>query len=181
MFTWIYIIKRKMKKILFTLLVISSFGLNAQKTDYDWRKMDPKQRKEVINNLSPEERKALLTQFRNNMVLDNLNVDPKNKTEFTEVYNEYLNSQKKIKDQFDSNFNPETLSEEEAKVKLQQSFDVGQKLLDNRKKYAEKMQTVIPCQKVLKLFQSEGMMRDKMNERKPHNGNNKGSKPRQNP
>ena len=43
-----------------------------------------------------------------------------------------------IKSQFDSNFNPETLSEEEAKVKLQQSFDVGQKLLDNRKKYADK-------------------------------------------
>ena len=83
-----------MKKILFTLLIISSFGLNAQKTDYDWRKMNPKQRKEVINNLSPEERKALLTQFRNNMVLDNLDVDPKDKTEFTAMYNEYLDNQR---------------------------------------------------------------------------------------
>ena len=170
-----------MKKILFALLLIYGFGLNAQKTDYDWRKMNPKQRKEVINNLSPEERKALLTQFRNNMVLDNLNVDPKDKTEFTEMYNEYLDSQKKIKNQFDSNFNPEVLSEDEAKVKLQQSFDVGQKLLDNRKKYAEKMQTVIPCQKVLKLFQSEGMMRDKMNERKPHGGKKNASESKQTP
>jgi hypothetical protein len=42
------------------------------------------------------------------------------------------------------------------------------------------MQQVIPCQKVLKLFQSEGMMRDKMNERKPH-GNDNNSRPKQNP
>lgn len=161
-----------MKKILFTLFIIYGFGLNAQVTDYDWKKMDPKQRKEVINNLSPEERKALLTKFRNNMVMENLNIDPSDKTEFTQVYNEYLDSQKQIKSQFNSNFDPETLSDDEAKAKLQQSFDVGQKLLDNRKKYADKMQQVIPCQKVLKLFQSEGMMRDKMNERKPHGNNN---------
>ena len=165
-----------MKKILFTLLVISGFALNAQIKDYDWKKMNREQRKEVINNLSPEERKELLTQFRNNMVLDNLDVDPKDKAEFTNLYNEYIENQKKIKNQFNSNFNPETLSDDEAKAKLQQSFDVGQKLLDNRKKYAEKMQTVIPCQKVLKLFQSEGMMRDKMNERKPQNRTNSRSK-----
>uniref|UniRef100_A0AAU6WRP3 Uncharacterized protein n=1 Tax=Chryseobacterium endophyticum TaxID=1854762 RepID=A0AAU6WRP3_9FLAO len=49
-----------MKKILFTLFMIYGFGLNAQQTDYDWKRMDPKQRKEVINNLSPEERKSFL-------------------------------------------------------------------------------------------------------------------------
>ncbi|MBB4806949.1 hypothetical protein HNP38_002245 [Chryseobacterium defluvii] len=169
-----------MKKILFTLFILYGFGLNAQRTDYDWKKMDPKQRKEVINNLSPEERKELLKKFRNNMVMDNLNIDSGDKAEFTTIYNEYLENQKKIKNEFDSNFDPETLSDQEAKQKLQQSFDVGQKLLDNRKKYADKMQQVIPCQKVLKLFQSEGMMRDKMNERKPH-GSNKAARPRQNP
>ncbi|AKK72504.1 hypothetical protein [Chryseobacterium gallinarum] len=169
-----------MKKILFTFFIIYGFGLNAQRTDYDWKKMDPKQRKEVINNLSPEERKELLKKFRNNMIMDNLNIDPGDKAEFTQLYNEYLESQKQIKSQFDPSFNPETLSDDEAKAKLQQSFEIGQKLLDNRKKYADKMQQVIPCQKVLKLFQSEGMMRDKMNERKPHNHNNtSGSK--QNP
>jgi len=157
-----------------------AFGLNAQKTDYDWKKMNPKQRKEVINNLSPEERKALLNEFRNNMVMDNLNLDPSDKKEFTDIYNEYLESQKQIKSQFNSNFDAETLSDEEAKAKLQQSFEVGQKLLDNRKKYADKMQQIIPCQKVLKLFQSEGMMREKMNERKPR-GNDNAAKQRQNP
>jgi hypothetical protein len=169
-----------MKKILLTFLIIYGFGLNAQRTDYDWKKMDPKQRKEVINNLSPEERKDLLKKFRNNMIMDNLNVDPGDKAEFTQLYNEYLDSQKQIKSQFNSSFDPETLTDEEAKAKLQQSFELGQKLLDNRKKYADKMQLVIPCQKVLKLFQSEKMMRDKMDERKPH-GNNNASGSKQNP
>lgn len=170
-----------MKKILLTFLIIYGFGLNAQRTDYDWKKMDPKQRKEVINNLSPEERKELLKKFRNNMIMDNLNVDPDDKAEFTQLYNEYLDSQKQIKSQFNSNFDPETLTDEEAKAKLQQSFEVGQKLLDNRKKYADKMQQVIPCQKVLKLFQSEKMMKDKMDERRPHGNNNNASGPKQNP
>ncbi|WP_426476542.1 hypothetical protein ACP3T3_14525 [Chryseobacterium sp. CBSDS_008] len=169
-----------MKKILLTFLIIYGFGLNAQRTDYDWKKMDPKQRKEIINNLSPEERKELLKKFRNNMIMDNLNVDPDDKAEFTQLYNEYLDSQKQIKSQFNSNFDPETLTDEEAKAKLQQSFELGQKLLDNRKKYADKMQQVIPCQKVLKLFQSEKMMKDKMDERNPH-GNMSASGPKQNP
>jgi hypothetical protein len=173
-----------MKKILFAFFIIYGFGLNAQNaqtTDYDWKKMDPKQRKEVINNLSPDERKELLKNFRNNMVLENLDIDANDKKEFTQLYNEYLENQKQIKGQFNSNFNPETLSDDEAKAKLQQSFEVGQKLLDNRKKYADKMQQVIPCQKVLKLFQTEGMMRDKMNERKPHSGHDNTAKPKQNP
>ncbi|MDQ1098220.1 MULTISPECIES: hypothetical protein [Chryseobacterium] len=168
-----------MKKILFTLFVIYGFGLNAQRTDYDWKKMDPKQRKEIINNLSPEERKDLLKKFRNNMVTDNLDIDAEDKAEFTQLYDEYLENQKQIKSQFNPNFDPETLSDDEAKAKLQQSFEVGQKLLDNRKKYADKMQQIIPCQKVLKLFQTEGMMRDKMNERKSSRNNATG--PRQNP
>lgn len=158
-----------MKKLFLILFAFCSLSVFAQK-DYDWKKMDPKQRKEIINNMSPEERKALLIKFRNNMVMEQLNIDADDKEEFTQLYNEYIEKQKTIKSQFDSNFNPEMLSEDEAKVKLQQSFEVGQKMLDNRKEYAEKMQKVIPCQKVLKLFQSEGMMRDKMNEKKNHGG-----------
>lgn len=170
-----------MKKILFIFLIISGFGMQAQIKNYDWKNMTPEKRKQVINSLSPEERKTLLTEFRNKMVVDMLDVAPQDKEQFTAMYNEYLDNQKKIKSQFNSNFDPEKLTEDEAKAKLQQSFDVGQQLFDNRKKYAEKMQTVIPCQKVLKLFQSEGMMRDKMNERKPHNGKKKSSRLKQNP
>ena len=43
MFIWIYIIDTKMKKIVFAILILSGFGLNAQKTEYDWKNMDLKQ------------------------------------------------------------------------------------------------------------------------------------------
>lgn len=158
-----------MKKLFLVLFALFSLGVYAQK-EYDWKNMDPQKRKEIINNMSSEERKALLTKFRNNMIMEQLNLDADDKAEFTQLYNEYLDKQKQIKSQFDSNFNPDTLSEEEAKAKLQQSFELGQRLLDNRKEYAEKMQKVIPCQKVLKLFNAEAMMREKMNERKPPHG-----------
>lgn len=163
-----------MKKIIaFSFIMIFGFSIDAQQLNYDWKKMNPQQRKEVINNLSPTERTELLKKFRNNMVVENLNIKEADKEEFTKVYNEYLENQSKIKKQFDPHFKPEELSDQEAKQRLQQSFDVGQNLLENRKKYAEKLQQVIPPQKVLQLFQNEGMMRDKMNERKQNsNGNN---------
>ena len=170
-----------MKKIIFILFIILGFGVNAQTKNYDWKNMSPEKRKEVINSLSPNERKELLTNFRNKMVIDLLDVDPKDKDVFTAMYNEYLDNQKSIKSQFDSNFDPDKLTEEEAKVKLQQSFDVGQKLFENRKKYAEKMQTIIPCQKVLKLFQNEGAMREKMNEKKSHDSKKSSNRTKRNP
>lgn len=162
-----------MKKITaLAFLMVFGFSIDAQQLNYDWKKMNPQQRKEVINNLAPDERKELLKKFRNNMVVENLNIKEGDKEEFTKVYNEYLDNQTKIKKQFDPHFKPEELSDQEAKQRLQQSFDVGQNLLDNRKKYADKLQQVIPPQKVLQLFQNEGMMRDKMNERKQNpNGN----------
>lgn len=146
--------------------MIWSFSAQAQ-IGYDWKNMDPKARKEAINSLSPAQRKDLLNKFRNDMVIENLRIEPKDQEEFSSLYSEYLENQRKIKSQFDGNFNPDTLTDAEAKDKLDQSFELGLKLLDNRKKYAEKMQRVISSKQVLKLFQTEGMMREKMNERKP--------------
>lgn len=167
-----------MKKIIaFSFIMIFGFSIDAQQLNYDWKKMNPQQRKEVINNLSPTERTELLKKFRNNMVVENLNIKEADKEEFTKVYNEYLENQSKIKKQFDPHFKPEELSDQEAKQRLQQSFDVGQNLLDNRKRYAEKLQQVIPPQKVLQLFQNEGMMRDKMNERKQNSNGNTARSP----
>lgn len=161
-----------MKNIIFSIfaLLIGVFA-NAQGQKYDWKNMTPEQRKTIINKMSPDERKAVHKYLRQQMVCENLQIDNKDKDEFNKIYDEYLDNQNRIKGQFNSNFNPDQLSEQEAKQKLQQSFDTGEQLLQNRKKYAEKMQQVVPPQKVLKLFQNEGMMRDKMNERKPQGRN----------
>lgn len=158
-----------MKKLLLTLLiaVFSASFMSAQiRSNLDWKKMNPEKRKELINNMNPEERKELLKKFREDMLVEDLNVETEDQEEFRSVYNEYIDSQKRIKDQFDSNFDPEKLSDEEAKKKLEESFDVGQKLLDNRRAYARKMQTVVKPQQVLKMFQNEGMMREKMIDRR---------------
>ncbi len=87
-----------MKKIIaLGFIMVFGFSIDAQQLNYDWKKMNPQQRKEVINNLSPEERKELLKKFRNNMVVENLDIKPADKEEFTRVYNEYLENQRKIK------------------------------------------------------------------------------------
>jgi len=56
---------------------------------------------------------------------------------------------------------------------LAESFNVGQQLLNNRKEYSEKFMKIIPPQKVLKLYDTEGMIRHKMMDMK-----NDGEKPK---
>ena len=62
--------------------------------------------------------------------------------------------------------NLENLSDEEATKRLNQSFDVGQQLLNNRRAYAEKFLKILSPQQVLTLFQTEGKMREKMLDKK---------------
>lgn len=162
-----------MKKLLLTLLITfltGNFALAQKEKNIDWKKVSPDKRKELINNMQPEERKQLLKQFRENMLVEELDVQREDQTEFKQVYNEYVDSQKRIKDQFDNNFDPDSLSDDHAKKKLEESFDVGQKLLDNRRTYARKMQNVVKPQQVLKMFQNEGMMREKMIDRRMDGG-----------
>ncbi|WP_297986439.1 hypothetical protein [uncultured Chryseobacterium sp.] len=166
-----------MKKIILTFIIaIFSVGFaSAQVKKIDWKKVSPEKRKEMINNMNPEERKELLKQFRENMLVEELNVEDEDQEEFKKVYNEYVDAQKKIKDQFDNNFNPDSLSDDEAKKKLEESFEVGQKLLDNRRAYSRKMQTVVRPQQVLKMFKNEGMMREKMIDRRIDGGRDNNS------
>ena len=56
---------------------------------------------------------------------------------------EYLESQKTIKNKFRADFSQENLSDAEAKKMLNQSFDLGQQLLNNRKVYADKFLKIL--------------------------------------
>lgn len=157
-----------MKKISKIIVVITLcfIGIIQAQDIKNWRTMKPEQRKELINKMSPEERVKLLKNFRENMMVDELQVPDEKKEEFKNLYNEYQEKQNQIKERFKANKDYETLSEEDAKRELEQSFEVGQQLLDNRKKYSEKFQKVMKPQKVLQMFQNEGMMRNKMLDRK---------------
>ncbi len=134
--------------------------------------MTPEKRKEIINKMSPEERSKLLKEFRANMMVDELDIPENSEQEFRKLYSEYLDQQKEIKSRFIRTDDYNSISDEEAKQRINQSFEVGQQLLNNRKEYAGKFMKICKPQQVLKMYQTEGMIRDKMMDRKSERSQN---------
>ena len=157
-----------MKKILLLLIaVFTGSQLSfAQEQKYDWKNMKPEQRKEVIQKMSPQEKMSLLKQFRENMMVSELDVPQTDQPEFKTLYAEYQEKQNSIKSKFKSSEDYENMSDEEATKQLNESFDVGQQLLDNRKIYAQKFLKVLKPQQVLQMYQTEGKMRSKILDKK---------------
>ncbi|MBP3839973.1 MAG: hypothetical protein J6D35_03325 [Chryseobacterium sp.] len=157
-----------MKKILFILItVITGSQLSyAQEQKYDWKKMKPEQRKEIIQKMSPQDKMSLLKQFRENMMVSELDVPQNDQTEFKTLYAEYQDKQNNIKSRFKPSEDYDNMSDEEATKQLNESFDVGQQLLDNRKIYAQKFLKVLKPQQVLQMYQTEGKMRSKILDKK---------------
>ena len=157
-----------MKKILLLLIaVFTGSQLSfAQEQKYDWKNMKPEQRKEVIQKMSPQEKMSLLKQFRENMMVSELDVPQTDQQEFKTLYAEYQEKQNSIKSKFKSSEDYENMSDDEAKRQLNESFDIGQQLLDNRKIYAQKFMKVLKPQQVLQMYQTEGKMRSKILDKK---------------
>ena len=116
--------------------------------------------------MSPRERKTVLKEFRENMMVSSLAVPQNTQSDFKTLYSEYQEKQNSIKSKFKSGGDYENMSDEEAKKQLNESFEVGQQLLDNRKIYAEKFLKVIKPQQVLQMYHTEGKMRNKIIEKK---------------
>ena len=157
-----------MKKILLLLIaVFTGSQLSfAQERKYDWKNMKPEQRKEVIQKMSPQEKMSLLKQFRENMMVSELDVPQTDQPEFKTLYAEYQEKQNSIKSRFKPSEDYENMSDDEAKRQLNESFDIGQQLLDNRKIYAQKFMKVLKPQQVLQMYQTEGKMRSKILDKK---------------
>ncbi len=161
-----------MKKIIL-LTLLSFFGFSqAQNLAQGFNQMTPEKRKEIINKMSPEERSKLLKEFRANMMVDELDIPENSEQEFRKLYSEYLDQQKEIKSRFIRTDDYNSISDEEAKQRINQSFEVGQQLLNNRKEYAGKFMKICKPQQVLKMYQTEGMIRDKMMDRKSERSQN---------
>lgn len=156
-----------MKKIflLLTILVASQQSF-AQEQKYDWKTMKPDQRKQVIQKMSHTQRMSLLQEFRENMMVSELEVPKTNEDEFKTLYAEYQQKQNEIKSKFKASGDYENMSDEEAKRQIDESFAIGQELLDNRKTYCEKFMKVIKPQQVLQMYQTEGKMRNKILDKK---------------
>lgn len=132
----------------------------------EWRTMSLQEKRDAVSNMSPKDRAVFLQQMKENIVMDDLDIPDDKEEAFKNLYSEYQNSQRQIKEKFFVDKNLENLSDEEAAKRLSQSFEVGQQLLDNRKAYAEKFLKILSPKQVLKLFQTEGKVRDKMLDKK---------------
>ena len=167
--------KKLAAALILSLAVQFSF---AQQFGFDWKSMKPEKRKEVIQKMKPEERMVLLKEFREKMIIEDLAVPESNQPEFKNIYSEYQDKQNEIKAKFAPNEDYENMSDEEATTQLNHSFDVGQQLLDNRKNYAQKFIKVISPQQVLRMYQTEGKMRNKILDKKQDGPRNAGSQSR---
>ena len=148
------------------VLLFASNKSFAQEQKYDWKKMKPEQRKELIQNMSPDERMKLLKQFRENMMVEELEVAADEQAEFKNLFAEYQEKQNEIKKKFKTSEDYDNMSDEEAKQRLNESFEIGQQLLDNRRIYSQKFMKVIKPQQVLQMYQTEGKMRNKILDKK---------------
>lgn len=131
-----------------------------------WRNMDLQEQRETVKNMSPKERSLLMQTMKENTAIEELNVPESAQAEFKIILNDYMLKQKEIKDKFRNDKKIEKLNNEEAQQKLNESFDIGQQLLDNRKVFADKFLKILTPQQVLKLYQIEGKFRDKMLDKK---------------
>lgn len=167
-----------MKNFIIIASLFISFVLNAQETQKpDFKNMSPEQRKEYIKQMPPEQRGKLMENAIVNMTIRNLMVSEEKQEAFKKLLKEYHESQRAIKDNFKSNFSKDNLSDADAKKTLEQSFELGQQLLDNRKLYADKFLKILTPQQVLKLFSQEKKMREKMMERRKEMGPPRGRGP----
>lgn len=151
------------------IAVALTFGIQrgfAQQQSYDWRGMKPEQRKEIIQKMNPAQRMTLLQEFREKMIISELDLPENSQPEFKTLYAEYQKKQNDIKAKFSPQENYSGISDQEAIRELDRSFEVGQQLLDNRKDYAQKFMKVISPQQVLQLYQTEGKMRNKILDKK---------------
>ena len=167
-----------MKKSLYTfLLFISVFMIKAQESPRpDFKNMSQQERREYIKSLSPEQRRKLMEDAAAIMAIRKLQIPEEKQETFKKLLSEYAQSQKAIKDKFKpAKATEQELSDAEAKKMLDQSFDLGLQLLNNRKLYTEKFLKILTPQQVLKLFNHEGQMREKLMERRGKMGNGQGN------
>ncbi len=166
-----------MKKIIFIFALIFSTGVFAQDLE-SWRKMTSEQRREAVSKMTPAQRSQLLRQYKQHMLVDELDVPQEKQDEFSRLYQEYEDSQKKIKQGFKARENYNQMTDAEARQELESSFKVGEELLKNRREYSEKFQRVVKPQQVLEMFQQEGAMRSRMMDRRV-DGAGKSAQPKQ--
>ena len=72
-----------MKNIaLIIIMIFAGQTTFAQEQKFDWKSMKPDQRKDIIQRMSPQERQSLQRQFRQNLVVSEIDVPESKEEEF---------------------------------------------------------------------------------------------------
>lgn len=147
------------------ILFLLAFSLFSAQQNGEIKIVDKNEKLKAIKNMTPDQKMNLLQGIKQNLIIEDLQIPENKQQEFSALYDEYQKSQRNIKSNFQRAENFENLNDAEAQKELDASFEVGQKLLDNKKEYSKKFQKVIKPQQVLQMFESEGKMRTKVRER----------------
>jgi len=147
------------KILLFILLVLNGIFQAQENQKLEVINMSKEQRREYMKTLSPEQRKALLGEAMLDAMVKKIEISSEKQEVFKKTYQDFKKSQKVIKEKFKSNIASKNMTDEQAKTKLYQNFELGQALLDNRKAYTEKFLKIISPKQVMKLFEEERKMR----------------------
>lgn len=151
----------KIKILISSFIFLFAFKISLAQSN-SLLKIGLQERRQEIKNMSLNEKAEALKQFKEDLVLSELQIPENKKADFLDVYNDYQAKQRAIKSKFKHSRDFNAMSENEATAELENSFEVGQQLLDLRNEYAGKFSQIISPQKVLQLFQTEGVMRNKM-------------------
>lgn len=156
--------KNNLSRFVFFLL----FGIiQAQENkNLDITKMSKEERQGYMKTLSPEQRKAVLGEAMISLTIKKLEIPSEKQETFKKIYKEFKDGQKLIRNKFKSVPNKAITTDDMAKSKLYQNFELSQALLDHRKTYTEKFLKVISAKQVLQLFEQERKMRQQYQNRK---------------
>lgn len=145
-----------MKRIIFGFLLLACFiTIQAQQEEKDM--LSPKAQNIEKFKLAKED-----------MIVKELGLTEKQETEFRALYKEYDRDEVALMKSFRGGMGKPTennLTDQQAKEKIYESFVIGQKLLDNKKMYAEKFLKIISPNQLLKMFQTERMIHHKLREK----------------
>ncbi|MBS1548810.1 MAG: hypothetical protein JSS94_02940 [Bacteroidetes bacterium] len=134
----------------------------------------PEANKELVKNkkefkdYSLDEKRELIRKLREDAVVKDVGVSPEKEEAFRKLFREYLTQQKVVKGKFKKRGSFDEMTEQEAREELEQSFVIGQKLLQLRKEYTKEFLKILTPNQVLKLYHSELKMRESI-ERYRHN------------
>lgn len=144
----------------FFMLFFAFFMIKAQELPKDFKNMTKEQRLDLIRNLTPEERKNLMFKMKSSKIIKELDIPTENQEAFRKLYLDYMNDQHAIREKFKPATSHENLSDADARLRINQSFEVAQQLLNNRKLHTERFLKILKPQQVLQLHHLEKRMHE---------------------